>query len=459
MIALFTNAQYFISATIIKNRGRNQVRTILHNWGWDTIPMNINGVKSYKITYNTTDVFGDPTIASGALYVPQTSCDTMPFVSYQHGTQFDKTVVPSNGFYFGTGLLFSGNGFITTMPDYLGMGVNQGIHPYVHWESEATASIDLIRASREFLNDSLQIYDNNQLFLTGYSQGGHSTMAIHKYISVNNLQDEFYVNASAPLSGSYPLFDAQVPLMIGGDSSYYAPQFVPYTCASYQLVYGNLYSDFNEYYDPPYDSLIASWLASGTNWGTLPTNFYDFMQDSVLDNMQNNPNHPLNIDLRDNDLHNWIPEESVRLLYCGTDSMVFPENSIMALDTMIALGASDIQGLNLDPNADHDGCFIPATTYTLFWFDSLRLDCGLISSIPSLSEKPEITLYPNPVQNITSFSSVEIVSIEIYDMMGKLLIRRNGNQVDMSGMKPGLYFVIGFDRRMSPMYSGKLIKN
>ena len=85
------------------------------------------------------------------------------------------------------------------------MGDNPGIHPYVHWESEATASIDLIRASREFLMDSLEIWDNNQLFLTGYSQGGHSTMAIHKYIKVNNLQSEFNVVASAPMSGPYAL--------------------------------------------------------------------------------------------------------------------------------------------------------------------------------------------------------------------------------------------------------------
>ena len=43
--------------------------------------MILNGVISYKITYNTIDVFGDPTIASGALYVPQIECDTLPFVS------------------------------------------------------------------------------------------------------------------------------------------------------------------------------------------------------------------------------------------------------------------------------------------------------------------------------------------------------------------------------------------
>ena len=168
----FTQAQYLVSATHMYTYSDTDVQGYLNQGGWDTSPMNLNGVISYSITYNTTDVFGNPTIASGALYVPQL-CDLLPLVSWQHGTQFNKMNVPSNEYYYETrGLLYSGNGYITTLPDYLGMGVNPGIHPYVHWESEATASIDLIRAAREFLLDTLQILDNNQLFLAGYSQGG-----------------------------------------------------------------------------------------------------------------------------------------------------------------------------------------------------------------------------------------------------------------------------------------------
>ena len=157
----FSYAQYLISATQIYVRNASQVQTILNNGGWDTTPMTLNGIIDYKITYHTTDVFGNPTVASGALFVPQIDCDTLPLVSYQHGTVFDKSNVPSNGYQFRVSLLYSGNGYITALPDYLGMGDNPGIHPYVHWESEATASIDLIRAAREFLTVILQwLYTN-----------------------------------------------------------------------------------------------------------------------------------------------------------------------------------------------------------------------------------------------------------------------------------------------------------
>jgi len=455
----FVNAQYLNTATYITSRDADEIKEILYERGWDTTAMSTNGAEIYKITYNTTDVFGNLTIASGALYVPQVDCDTLPLVSYQHGTEFHKEHVPSETWYYDRGFLYSGNGYITVLPDYLGLGDNPGLHPYIHWESEATASIDLIRAAREFLNESLQKWDNNQLFLTGYSQGGHSTMAIHKYVTVNNLQDEFNIVASAPLSGPFPLYDFQLPEMFGGDSTYYAPEFIPYIFASYQMVYGNLYTFYNEYYDPPYDSIIGSWVASGTEWGTLPTNIYDFVQDSVLDNIQSNPNHPFNVDLRENDLHNWIPEEAVRMLYCGMDSMVFPENSTMALDTMIYLGATDVQALNLDPNADHNGCFIPATTYALVWFDNLRLEvCDSIAgppvSVPTFEKQPEISLYPNPFSSSTiieyELSGPGTADITIFNHLGQivestsLVNSQSGKQQyvwNASEMPAGIYFV------------------
>lgn len=125
---------------------------------------------------------------------------------------------------------------------------------------------------------------------------------------------------------------------------------------------------------------------------------------------------------------------------------------------MIALGALDVEAIELDPDADHYGCINPAMAYALEWFDSLREPC-LWTSIPSVKKQPEISLYPNPVKDIATFSSEEITSFEIFDMTGALILRRRGNIVDMSGMRPGVYFVIGFDKYYDPLYRGKIIKN
>ena len=175
--------------------------------------------------------------------------------------------------------------------------------------------------------------------------------------------------------------------------------------------------------------------------------------------MKNNPNHPINIALRENDLHNWIPVEPVRMLYCGADPMVFPENSIMAQDTMNALGATDVQAIDMDPSGNHFTCVAPAFFYALEWFDSLKVECEMVvTSTPSIKKQVEISLYPNPVKAIATFSSVEITSFEIYDMMGALMIRHSSNKVNMSNLNPGIYFVVGFDKDLNPLYKGKIIK-
>jgi len=457
LISSFVNAQYLVSATEIANRNTSQVQNYLYNLGYNTSQMTLNGVISYKITYNTVDVHEEPTIASGALMVPQIDCDTLPLVSYQHGTRFDKQDVPSNNMGPEDGLIYSGNGFIAALPDYLGMGENPGVHPYVHWESEATASIDLIRAAREFLNETLDILDNDQLFLAGYSQGGHATMALHKYITINNLQSEFNVVGSAPMSGPYAMSSDQYDLIINEDSTYAVPYYLPYAFASYQLVYENLYTNYNEYYDPPYDASIAAWIEDGMGI-TLPTNLYHFMQDTVLDNMKNSPYHPIRVDLRDNDLHNWIPQEPVRMLFCGSDVWVAPQNSITALDTMNALGATDVHAIDVYPAGTHPTCKIPAMTYSMEWFDSLRVECGLVTGLTIAEKQPEISIYPNPVKDLATFSSDEITSFELYDIMGKIIIGQVGNKVDMTNLNPGIYFVIGFDKHKHALHKGKIIK-
>jgi len=119
-------------------------------------------VDMYKMIYNTTDAHSQPTIASGALLIPtNTVCKEFPISVYAHGTSLRKIDVPSNDVSETViGKVFSAGGYFTCMPDYIGMGDSPGLHPYVHAESEATASIDMIRAAREFIQDSLEMVDN-----------------------------------------------------------------------------------------------------------------------------------------------------------------------------------------------------------------------------------------------------------------------------------------------------------
>jgi len=453
LATIFTFSQTLVNVIAMASRPVSQVQSYLNAYGWNYSNINLNPVNSFKVIYNTTDVHGNSTVASGAVYIPQmNSCSHAPILVYEHGTEFRRTNVPSNNKYVGQGLYFSTTGYITVMPDYLGLGDNQGIHLYQHAETEATATLDLIKAVREYLDTaSNTIQDNGELFLTGYSHGGHAAMATNKYIEENNLTSDFKVIASAPLSGAYDQTGAQFDLIFDGDSNYYASVFLPYILASYQEAYGDLYQNYNEIYDASHATNIESYINSANKTGAqwmvmLGTNYYNFMQDSVIQNIladTDRDSHPINIALRKNNVYDWVPLNPVRMLYCGNDSMVSPVNSTVTLDTMISLGATEVEALNVMANGDHNSCFIPATTHALAWFDSLSTKCGF-SGIEQ-AQLNEISVYPNPT---TSHLNIEGIHFDDVHFIFSSTLGQNynvnkldDNRIDMKDLPVGIYFL------------------
>jgi len=244
---------------------------VIYSYHHSTIPQqNLNyipglvpqyDVEAYYILYSTVDAKGDPTVASGICFIPSTdTCNYFPLISYQHGTTLRKSDVPSrlNGESI-VGQVFCSLGNIVICPDYLGLGDSPGFHPYCHSQTEATAVVDFIRASRAMLADSLSVYDNGQVFLTGYSQGGHATMAAHKFIEEENLLNEIQVVASAPCSGPYHISGAQAE-MIFNAPDYPSPAYLVYILYSYNSVYSNLFDGTNEVFRSPYDVIIPPYM-------------------------------------------------------------------------------------------------------------------------------------------------------------------------------------------------------
>ena len=181
-----------------------------------------------------------------------TACGA-PLISYQHGTISNNSNVPSNmGGEFIIGLIAAAHGYVVSMPDYLGMGDGPGFHPYSHAATEASAVLDLIRAGKTFCNNSGTPL-NDQLFLMGYSQGGHATMAAIREIELY-YPTEFNVVATVPMAGPYDLSGVQRELL-ESDSVYSQPGYLPYIMLGYNEVYG-LFDSIQQVLKPPYDSLV-----------------------------------------------------------------------------------------------------------------------------------------------------------------------------------------------------------
>ncbi len=441
-----TKAQELVSAELVFN-----YNTLIIDFLGFPLPVDYD-VDFYKITYTTTDTDGQPTIASGAFTLPvSNSCNSFPMVAYCHGTVLRRFDVPSErNFESLIVTVLSSAGYIGIAPDYLGLGEDEGVHPYVHAESQATATIDLISAVREFLETS-DIQDNGEVFITGYSQGGHAAMATLKYAQDNDLVDELGIVAGAPLSGPYNMSGSQSEVILSGEP-YSNPGYIIYLLIGYNSVYGNLYTELSDIIQEPYADLVAPYFDGEQNEfemavvnALLPGNVDELLRDSVLTNFETNPNHPLRVALEDNDLFDWTPEMPLRMYYCDGDEQVAFTNSTTTEQIMNDNGAEDVDSENVLPGANHGGCVEPALFAAYDFFDALASECSSTLSVFDVKEEA-ITIWPNPARDMVQIDfSLGNGQMAIYDVNGRLLkeqvVNSELSNFDVSDLPDGNYIL------------------
>lgn len=332
----------------------------------------VYGVTYYRLTYETIDPVGGRTQASGLLCVPNGNPSPLRLVSYQHGTLVEKTDAPSvnptlsEGF---VGIFLASVGYAVALPDYLGLGSGPGFHPYCHAASEATAAVDMLRATRAFCAGQGVVL-TNRLFLIGYSQGGHATMALHRDLERYH-RAEFTVTASAPMAGPYDLSETTANDFLSGRVMP-SPYYFPYLLAAYQNVY-HLTNSLSSLLAPPYSTTLPP-LLDGLHSSTeinaaMPAVVTQILKPEVLAAFQAEPNHPLRLALRDNDVYDWTPASPMRLWHCLGDQDVVYGNSVTATNRFRARGVTVPL---VDPNsaAGHGDCSIPSMLQAKAWFDT-----------------------------------------------------------------------------------------
>jgi len=424
------------------------------------IPRSVeNDVDIYKVRYTTRDITGGVDTASGQLVLPVFRDKTMPILVYHHGTVNDRTQVPSN-FNIATqnegqiALIYASFGYATLAPDYIGLGDSPGFHPYVHAESEAWASIDMITAFKKYA-EAEAIPINDQLFTCGYSQGGHAAMATHMVLQ-RDFKDIYTVTGSAPMSGPYNIYGSMVDFVLS-DQEYDFLAYVAWVALSYQLAYPGLISldNLDEFFKPQYVPDILLFRNEEIDLGELNSRLQTrliaeaggsiakfMLQDSIVDAISSDPNHPISLALQDNDLYDWVPEAPTRMYYCKADEQVSFKNATFTDSIMNANGASDVQALNLGDDRNHGGCVFPAIENSLDFFNTLK-------EITSPNQEVAITdiasIYPNPASThlFIANDQEEIVSARIYDLSGQLTLSKEypAGRIELSGLQSGMYIL------------------
>lgn len=340
------------------------------------------GVDVYTVVYETIDGRGKETRASGLALMPKGQTRPAALASYQHGTINKRDEVPSrrlNGGEFVIGLIMAAEGYVSAMPDYLGLGYGPGMHPYCHAKSEATAVIDMLRAVKSIAGQK-NIALNGKLFLFGYSQGGHATMAAHKYIETE-YADEFTVTASAPMSGPYDLNDEQAQYIIK-DEDYPDPSYLPYVVFGFRAVYPELMENPKDFFKAEYAEKLPELFNGEYNSGYInrhiPTVPNQMMRPDALKLFKDDVNSsvfPFRMRLRESNTYlGWAPKAPMKLLYCKGDRSVSWRNAKIAAEYFHAAGATQVDTMDVSfaPNTDHVECALPALLEAKTFFEGFK---------------------------------------------------------------------------------------
>lgn len=226
------------------------------------------GLDVRYLQYGTVGGAGEKTNATGALILPTggTGCTgARPIVLYAHGTTVDKNynmaLISSNGEAALVAATFAAKGYIVVAPNYAGYEASKlGYHPYLNADQQSKEMIDALTAARKAIAKiGNGTTDSGQIFINGYSQGGHVAMATHRALQAAGVT----VTASSGGSGPYAL-GKLVDTAVARTPIVGATIFTPMMATSWQRAYGDVYATVAEAYNPLYATGIETLLPNAT---------------------------------------------------------------------------------------------------------------------------------------------------------------------------------------------------
>lgn len=258
-----------LSVTMVADLNREQVASTLADVPFEGAHPTY-AVRAYRIEYRTVDVHADPTTASALVALPVARPGRARTVVWEHGTRVgrvDVASMSSDNFDRPAAVLFASAGFMTVAPDYLGLGTGPGAHPYAHAATEASASLDAVRAGRSLASKQGQQLSSDVL-VSGFSQGAHAAMALGPVLEH---EPGLRLRAVAAISGPYDLAGTETPALWDGRVDPLIGAFyLAYWTLSSNAIYG-LYGSPAEAFRAPYDQTVPP-LFDGYHdeWAIIP---------------------------------------------------------------------------------------------------------------------------------------------------------------------------------------------
>lgn len=367
---------------------------------FDPNATNAYGYKAVKITYKTVGQDDSSVVASGLLTIP-TGMRTPSMICDNHGTIFRDSEAPTNvEISSGTPdiklaiVMTSYAGFIGIYPDYIGFGDSNGIvHPYILKKAAARGSVDMIKASMEYMTKNNISFDK-KLYISGYSEGGYNAMATAQSIEEGSLSDVTLMGV-APMAGPYNVKDL-ADIELSTTHTMANPAFLADLAYSYAYYYDDV--NLSKITIPTFDKFQRAFdgingsvqihtilgLADIKNgdYGLMRHTAAELFKSKFITDYQNNANNLMVQKFEENNLDDWTPKSKMNFIQCLEDDIIPFSESNNTYNKFKSAGADvsivKIHTDQLRQQRDdahpfvHSNCGEEAYTAAVQWFSAIR---------------------------------------------------------------------------------------
>jgi hypothetical protein len=410
------------------------------------------GLRAYKVTYYTKNEKDILVKATGLIMYPKVNYKLSTVVS-EHGTTDNRNNVPSNlkgvsTVGFAVELSYVLNGYILMAPDYVGMGTGQGTHPYVHYPTEASATVDFVTAANKILvQQGVKRYD--EYFISGYSQGGHAAMSTLKKLSISNPTNLKFKYAYMG-DGPYDFSGATMQKGVVEKEFYPFSSFlanVVNTCND--LGYKSYTNNISEVISPEYLDKYNYHVIQengGMLWG--PVIWRKLFTTNFITDVTNNQNSKLRQCLRASDVYDWYNKTPTTLGHSTIDLAINPENTAKTLVTQQGyypwwdLNKYKLEAFYWGP-LDHVGGILPFVLASNAKFNTLRSgglfnEWAMLTSKNSTNISSKVTdIYSSQIKpELNGKELIEITDFNKENSQSKTAVSNN-----LSALKDGVYLL------------------
>lgn len=332
-----------------------------------------NAVKLYRVTYSSVvpERGNKPIAATGLVAVPDIAGTSFPMVSYQHGTVYEKTQVPSFPDQSPETQLmlaqFAGQGYIVIGADYFGMGSSKEPEGYMVKASHQQASYDMLLASRAVLAD-LKL-SSSKLFVSGWSQGGFVAMAFLEKLEAAGVKVDAAATASAPVDVSVAL-NGFLSFPRKNDADWVNSLFIlsSFAFENYYGVPGLARSLIADAY---YDVARKAYLREPFNVSDVPTDLHKLLKPEYF-NAQFFAESAYGKLVAQTAAYRWVIKSPVRNYYGEADEAIAVGLGRLAMTYQRAIGNGNphVEAVSTGQTS-HRGTYATAVPQWKTWFDGL----------------------------------------------------------------------------------------